>query len=190
MAEDLHSNGYDLEIVSSVLQGNSGDFRKIVEKYQNTMYRLARSYLSNHEEAEDATQEVFLRAYKSLNRFNLEKRFLNWLYTIAINHLKSRYSRILRFQDKQERFQQEPRPAQDTPETETEQSETKQEIRHMVGSLPNNLKETVILYYYEEMSVNQIAEVLEISRENVKSRLFRARKKIRENLEKDATRRE
>jgi RNA polymerase sigma-70 factor (ECF subfamily) len=173
-----------------VLRGNSANFRKIVEKYQNTIYRLCRSYLSHHEEAEDATQEIFLRAYKSLHRFDLEKRFLNWLYTIAINHLKSRYKRILRFKDKKERFQQEPLSNPDTPETLSEDRETVEEMQRMVEVLPNNLKEIVILYYYEEMGVNQIAEVLDISRENVKSRLFRARKKIRENLEKGATNKE
>lgn len=187
MTDDVQSNGYDLEVVSRVLRGNDGEFRKMVEKYQNTIYRLCRSYLSNHEEAEDATQDIFLRAYKSLHKFNLEKRFINWLYTIAMNNLKTRYSRILRFKEKKELLQQQPTPASETPETLIEQKESMEEIRHIVRLLPANLKEIVILYYYEEMSVNQMSDVLGISRENVKSRLFRARKKIRGNLEKDAT---
>jgi RNA polymerase sigma-70 factor (ECF subfamily) len=187
MPDSDDTNTYDLEIVSSVLQGNTAYFKKLVEKYQNTIYRLSRSYLGNIEEAEDATQEIFLRAFKSLSRFRLEKRFLTWLYTIAVNQLKTRYARLLRFNTRKRELDHEPVSLGNSPELITEQREVKREINRAVAGLPQTLKEIVLLYYFEEMNVTEIAEILDISQENVKSRLFRARKKLRMILEKSAT---
>lgn len=187
MAEDTNTNAYDIEAVSRVLRGETGEFRKIVEKYQNTIFKLCLSYLSNPEEAEDAAQDVFLRVYKSLHRFNLEKRFYTWLYTIALNHLKTRYSRIIRFKEKTEAKKREQHPDEETPEESVEKQETTEELNRCVAALPASLKEVVILYYFDEKNVAEITEILGLSSESVKSRLHRARKKLREQLEKNAT---
>jgi len=184
MDEKRTSNAFDLEAVSLVLQGNTEAFRSIVEKYRPVILRLCRSYMKNIEEAEDAAQEIFLRAFKSLANFKLDKKFLNWLYTIAINHLKSRYAQIRRLEDHRKTIQNEPSREQPTPEEVSVREELKREIRTKITALPANLKEVTVLYYLEEMDVQDIAEVLGISRENVKSRLFRARKKLRVSLEK------
>jgi RNA polymerase sigma factor (sigma-70 family) len=184
MDENQSSNAYDLESVSRVLQGDTEAFRNIVEKYQPIVLRLCRSYMKNIEEAEDAAQEIFLRAYKSLSNFKLDKKFLNWLYTIAVNHLKSRYAKIRRFEEHKEMVRNEPVKEQQTPEELNVREELRKEIRNTIDSLPGNLKEVTVLYYLEEMDVQDITEILGISRENVKSRLFRARKKMRVFLEK------
>jgi RNA polymerase sigma factor (sigma-70 family) len=189
VAVDTNSNAYDIETVSRILRGETAEFRKIVEKYQNAIYRLCLSYVSNHEEAEDAAQDIFLRAYKSLHRFNLEKRFYTWLYTIALNNLKTRYSRILRFKEKTDAKKREKQPDEQTPEEHVEKQETSEEIDQSVRTLPAPLKEVVLLYYFDEKSVAEITEILGLSSEAVKSRLHRARKKLREKLEKNATER-
>ncbi len=184
MDEEKSSNDEDLAAVSRVLQGDTEDFRLIVEKYHSAVYRLCRSYMKNIEEAEDAAQEIFLRAFKSLSRFKLEKRFFTWLYTIAVNHLKSRYGKIRRIEEKRETLQDEPDRNPQTPEEKVLRKELQEEIRGAVELLPETLKEVTVLYYLEEMDVPDVSETLGISRENVKSRLFRARKKMRLSLEK------
>jgi RNA polymerase sigma-70 factor (ECF subfamily) len=184
MNGEMSSNAADLEAVQQVLRGDTEAFRSIVDKYRPVVLRLCRSYMKNAEEAEDAAQEVFLRAYKSLSNFKLEKKFVNWLYTIAVNHLKSRYAKIKKLEDHKETLAEEPEGPGRTPEEASVRKEIRQEIRKAVASLPGNLKEVTVLYYLEEMEVADISEVLDISRENVKSRLFRARKKMRQILEK------
>lgn len=187
MNERQQSNAHDLQIVSSVLQGDNESFQIVVEKYYSTIFRLSRSYMHSVEEAEDVTQEVFLRAFRSLHRFKLEKQFSNWLYTIAVNYLKTRYSKILRLKDKTEQLQQEPGKSRAGPEEITEKKEQQREILSAIEQLPTKLKVPVMLYYIEEENVKNISAVLSISEENVKSRLHRARKKLREILEKNAT---
>ena len=187
MTNPESSDAEDLQIVSEVLQGDPSAFRNIVDKYQQRIFRVCISHLGSVEEAEDAVQEIFLRAYKSLHRFKLEKRFLNWLYTIAVNHLKTRYSRIIKLQEKRDRIMKEPDTPEETPESITEKQIMKDRIREAVQSLPSKLREPVVLYYLEELSVQDIASALDIGTENVKSRLFRARKKLREKLEQSTT---
>lgn len=187
MTNPKSSDADDLAMVSRVLQGERAAYRDIVDKYQDRIFRVCYAHLGQREEAEDAVQEVFLRAYKSLHRFKLEKRFVNWLYAIAINHLKTRYSRILKFQEKQDRLFNEPDPPDETPERVAERQMLKQSVQQAIRSLPPKLKQPVTLYYLEELDVQDIASILGIGRENVKSRLFRARKKLRQLLEKDAT---
>ena len=184
MATDPGSNAEDLEIIHLVLRGETGEFRKIIEKYHEMIFRLCSSFLKNTEEAEDAAQEIFLRAFKSIGTFQLEKRFATWLYTIGVNYLKKLYSKIKRFPEQNE-LQTELTAAESPgPGEIVEQREQQKEIRDAVHSLPHNIRDVTILYYLEEKSVEEITEIMEISRENVKSRLHRARKKLRKILEK------
>ena len=87
----------ELAAVSEVLRGNAQAFRLIVREYQDSVLRICRSYLKDPEEAEDAVQDIFLKVFKSLGTFKLEKRFRPWFYTITFNHLKFRYGRIMNF---------------------------------------------------------------------------------------------
>lgn len=182
--EETDSNAQDLESIHLTLQGDTEAFRGIIEKYQSAIIRLCRSYLKNEEEAEDAAQEIFLRAFKSLSSFRIEKTFFSWLYTIAVNHLKSRYAKIRKLQERREEIQKERQPDPETPEDITARNEMKREVKAAIDGLPEKLKDVTVLYYIEELSVERVAEILGLSRENVKSRLFRARKKIRGKLEK------
>lgn len=184
MEYDQGSNAADLEALSRVLRGDREAYRLIVEKYRPVVLRLSRSYMKDEEEAEDAAQEIFLRAFRSLNRFKLDKSFLNWLYTIALNHLKSRYGKIRRLSETRAPMPADPPSAGRTPEEEHLHRETRRDIRRAVQALPSNLRDITVLYYLEELPVGAISEITGLGGENVKSRLHRARKKLREILEK------
>ena len=178
--------------ISDTLRGNPQAFRGIVHRYQPLVLRLSLSYLGSPEEAEDATQEIFLKAYLSLPRFRLERRFVPWLYSIAVNHLKSRYARIRRVQER--RSPGDPADAiaaaagrNGIPEAALEAAELRRRVQEALRSLPGGVRDAAVLYYSEGLDVASIAEALGIGLENVKSRLHRARKLLRTLLEEDAT---
>ncbi len=183
MSKAQVSDKEDIRIVEDILNGNTASFGKIMRRYKSSIFRICLSHLGGREEAEDAVQEIFLRAYRSLNTFRLDKRFWTWLYSIAMNHLKTHYSRLKRLDDLKERVGQNIKFHQNDLADLLVQQETRQEIQKAVELLSPDFKEVVNLYYEKEMSVLDISRTVGISRENVKVKLYRARNRLKETLE-------
>ncbi len=178
----------DLAAVGEVLRGNSDAFRLIVERYKKLLYRLSYSFLGNHEDAEESTQDILMRAFRYLPRFSLDKRFLPWLYGIAVNQLRTAYARNRRRESKRLAWESAPDEAlPPDPQELLETAQSRRGIRVAVASLPRTLREPMILHYFEELSVSAIAEALGIGEVNVKSRLLRGRRQLRRMLEDGAT---
>lgn len=181
----------DLAAVSEVLRGNAEAYRFIIRRYRADMLRLSVFYLRTIEDAEDAVQDIFLKAYRSLHGFRLERRFRPWLYAVAVSCLKTRYRRLKNAREARENCLQETvpelAPAYRIPEEEFERNETITAVRGALTALPPKLREPAVLYYMEGLDVDQTAEALGLGRENVKSRLHRARKKLKEILTDRAT---
>jgi RNA polymerase sigma-70 factor (ECF subfamily) len=186
MREAADADRDDLKAVSETLQGNTAAFSEIVDRYQALVYRLAYSYLGTHEDAQDAAQDAFVRVYNRLGSFQMHRRFLPWLYSVVLNHLKTRRGKVRRIRLREEQLAVDPEHRED-PLAEVINDERIQAVRVAVQDLPESLRAPVVLYYLEEMSVEEVCEVLDLGRENVKSRLFRARKALRKALEKHAT---
>ncbi|MCX7786633.1 MAG: sigma-70 family RNA polymerase sigma factor [Spirochaetes bacterium] len=182
---DREEDEEDVRLVHRVLTGDLQAYETLVRRHQRGVYFFCLASLNNREEAEDAAQEVFLRAYRSLKTFSLEKRFKTWLYAIAVNHLRSRWKK----QNKglidriKEYFDGTPEIVGKDPETVAMEDIEEERIREAVQRLPENLRIVVMLYYFEELSVSEVAATLGIGEEGVKSRLFRARKLLRQSLE-------
>lgn len=180
-------NARDVSAVARVLQGDTEAYREIVSAYEPVVRHLAQKYLPREEDAQDAVQEIFLKAYRSLRKFDRERRFLPWLYSVALNHLKTVYRRTRRIQERETVHEFPARgDAPDPAERAVENAEQEQ-IRRAVDRLPDSLRDVVVLYYLQEASVEDVQAALGLGRENVKSRLFRARKRLRELLDPDAT---
>lgn len=178
----------ELAAIGEVLRGNTDAFRLIVDRYKGLVLRLALSFLGNREEAEEAAQEIFLRAFRSLHRFSLDKKLLPWLYSIAVNHLRSAYGRLRRREDHVASVEIElAAGGESDPQRLVLDEMERSALRQAVDSLPPTLREVIVLYYYEELRAETIGAVLNIGVENVKSRLFRGRQKLREILQKNAT---
>ena len=177
----------DIRLIRSVLKGNTSDYRYLVEKYWNPIFRYASTFLASREEAEEAVQDIFVRGYRYLGSFRIGQDFLPWIFGIASNRLRERYGRIKRLQkglEKYRRYAADDLPEYRDPETEVLEEQDRIEIRRAVEKLPVSLRDSVYLYYFEEMDIEGIAAALGLSRENVKSRLHRGRKKLRLFLEK------
>ncbi len=179
----------DLVDIAEVLRGNTSAFRGIVQRYKGLMFRLSLSYLNDPEEAEDACQEIFFKAFRSLRSFSLERRFLPWLYAVASNHLRTRSSRARRRDGNITYAEMEsfPEGKDPGPPEIFQREESRRKIGTAVASLPSNVRDVVHLYYFEGMSVEQVSLALGIGQENVKSRLLRARKRLKASLKEQAT---
>ena len=191
-SKQAFSNISDIDIIGRVLQGDRGAYSMIVERYQSYLYRAAFAFLGSREEAEDALQEIFIKAYRYLNTFKLGMNFKTWLYTIAINHLRrlhKKNSRIIQFQTAESEFLEglpDQKESSD-PAIKLLKNQTETDVVNAVNTLKKGLKEVVILYYFDEMSIEEISEILGLGKENIKSKLFRARKILRKIFEKNET---
>lgn len=174
----------DLQAINETLQGSSDAFGRIVDRYTPVIYSLAIRYLSDAEDAEDATQEVLTKAFESLRRFSLGKRFYPWLYTIAVNHLKfvrgraaRRFSKYaLSYEDRVSNDEID-QPLHD-PVRDLDRKEGEALVRRALDRLPSKYRDILILRQFEELSVAEVAEILDMPEGTVKTNLHRARKAL------------
>ncbi len=165
--------------VELIKAGNGPAFNKIVDKYQKSVYNVCYKMLGDSLEAEDATQEVFLRVYAKLDSYNEAHKFSTWLFSIAshycIDRLRPHRHQLLSWDDSppegrlsnQETFQ---------PEKMLLQAETSEEIKNLLKMLPSDYRRAVVLKYWDYRSYQDIAQMLNTTVAAIKSRLFRARK--------------
>jgi RNA polymerase sigma factor (sigma-70 family) len=176
----------DRYYIEQILAGNNNSFSFIVERHKNQAYNLAFRISGNHEEAEELAQDSFLKAYRSLKTFKMKSSFATWLYRIvyntSISHVRIKKKGVLSLED----F---PADATDFIGTNTSEEEAEQEYRNsLVNFAMQKISEEerglISLYYYEEMTTDEISEVTGMSKSNVKVKLFRARQKMLEIIDK------
>ena len=169
------------EYLLSAQKGDQQAFAYIVQSYQRPVYNLCYRMLGNKQEAEDATQETFIRAYMNLDRFNPDRKFLNWVLTIASNHCIDRLrKRRINWSSLEDDplVEKVPMPASVDPHRSAERQETSEQIQQWIDQLAPDYRTPVVLLYWYGYSYEEIAEVMGISVSAVKSRLHRARKQI------------
>lgn len=176
----------DISYIEQVLSGNSNAFSYIVDRHKDKAYNLAFRICCNHEEAEEVTQDAFLKAFRSLKGFKMRSSFATWLYRIvyntAISHVRIKKKGVLSLED----F---PADATDFIGSNTNEEEAEKEYRTTLVSfalqkINEEERGLITLYYYEEMSTDEISAVTGISKSNIKVKLFRARQKMLEIIEK------
>lgn len=148
-------------------------FTQQIQDCEAGMYRLAMSILCSEEDAADAAQEAILIAYQKLSSLRDRSRFRPWLLRILTNECYA----ILRQRKRMVPFDSLPEQEAPSPSTSSE------ELWQAVCDLSEQLRSVVVLYYYEGFSARETGEILGISEANVKTRLSRARKRLREQLE-------
>jgi RNA polymerase sigma factor (sigma-70 family) len=176
----------DIYYIEQILAGNSNVFSHLIDRHKDKAYNLAFRICGNHEEAEELTQDSFLKAYRSLKSFKMKSSFATWLYRIVYNttisHVRLKKKGVLSLED----F---PADAADFIGTSTSEEEADKEYRtSLVNFAMQKINEEerglISLYYYEEMSTDEISEVIGITKSNIKVKLFRARQKMQEIIKK------
>jgi len=181
------SDTNDNALVLQTLQGKVKSFKILVERYQKRAYLFASGMVGNHDDAYDLSQEAFIRAYKNLNRFDPLYQFKTWFFKILSNLCKN-YLRQKGNRDivltSSEITAAAAAPHKARPDMLFEKSEIQREVWICINELPEKFREIIILNHFQDMSYEQIANVLDIPRGSVMSRLYYARLKLREILEK------
>ena len=176
----------DNELAVSALNGNERDFREIISRLRPRILSICLRMLKNSTEATEAAQDTFVKIYFHLRDYNPEKDFASWAASIAINECRDRLRKRSRFsQTFRELTDRDVDLAQSRADTDYESKRRVQLVEKAIEQLPEKLKEVLVLKAYSEYSYEEIAEILKIRTGTVMSRLFRAREKLTEILEKE-----
>ncbi len=173
------------EALARVAAGDVQAFASLVESHQERLLRLCERLLGDAEEARDAAQEVFLKAYRKAAAVRPQGRVYTWLYRIAVNHClnklrRRKLVRFLRWEDPEERDA----PAFDPPDEAADPAAALEArrrwwvTRRALARLPENQRSVLVLVRFEGLSYKQVAEVLGITEGAVESRLFRAMRRL------------
>jgi RNA polymerase sigma-70 factor (ECF subfamily) len=175
----------DEQIVTRILAGETQLYELIMRRHNQRLYRAARAILRDDAEAEDVMQDAYVRAYAHLRDFEGRALFSTWLTRIAVHEALARSRERHRFKLTDER-NGEMQPMSDSESSTPEQLASDAEIRPVleraIDALPDEFRAVFVLRAVEEMSGAETAECLGIPEETVKTRLFRARARLKETL--------
>ena len=178
----------DEEVIARVLAGEVGMFEIVMRRHNQRLYRVARAILRNDGEAEDVMQDAYVRAYEHLGQFAGKAKFSTWLTRIAVNEALARQRRGERYQELAPISEREGDPMDrfasmtPNPEQQASNSEIRRLLEEAIEKLPDSYRIAFMLRDVEGMSTTDAAEALEITEENVKIRLYRARVLLRKSL--------
>lgn len=164
-----------MSIINEAKKGNSEAFVTLIEQYKIQMYKTAKAILKNEDDVCDAIQEALVSVYKNINTLKKEKYFKTWLIRITINkcydiiesnnnNMNKIEKQVIEYEEKEENL------------------EGNLDLERALSLIDNDLRMVTVLYYYDDISVKQIAEILGIPTGTVKSKLARARNKLCEIL--------
>jgi len=174
----------EAESIKSILAGHTAEFTHLVKAYETSVFRIVMGFVHQKEDAEDITQEVFVKAFQSLDRFAGRSSFSTWLYRIAIhtslNELKRRKRRTLWSMAAD--MLQLPSTNKNPEQALTDKTE-QDEIRKAIDRLPEKQRMAFILSRYEELPQRDVALIMEISEGAVEQLLLRARDNLKKTLQ-------
>ncbi len=182
----------DEELVASTLGGDEHAFTELYERYRRSVYSTAYRITQNAQDAQDATQEVFVKLFRALAGWNPGRaKFSTWLFRMAVNHAIDGWRRRRRRPEEQfpDRVPRENalRDAMHSPYRDVESHERLMEVRQCIDALPELQKKVFVLRFFQELKLEEIAEIEGCSLGTVKTSLFRATQTVRRVLR--ATRR-
>jgi len=181
----------DSELVKIVRESDQERYAEIIERYQGKLFAYIYRLVGSREETEDLLQEVFIKAFRNLNSFDVEKKFSSWIYRIAhnesVNHLKRKsLKRFISWEDVvSTKDKMETRDFDDDAHKSWVRKEKNQEVEQALNRLPIKYKQVLVLKYYDDKSYEEISEILDKPINTVGTLINRAKKKLAEELRKD-----
>ncbi len=175
----------DQYLIDKILNGDSSAFGELVDRYQNFVFTIAIRMLKVTEEAEEVAQDSFIKAFDSLASFRGEAKFSTWLYRIVYHKALDRIKKNKR-QQTYEIIEEITDDSLDHIENGLEfmlNEERTKVIKRCIAQLPEDDAAIISLYYFEEQSVKEIAEITNLTEDNIKIKLYRSRKKLFSLLE-------
>lgn len=171
-------------LINEIIEGDENAFRKVYDLYKRKVYKTIIASLNDEKAAEDILQEVFIIVFTKIRKLRSAEAFESWLYRTTLNCCKSYYRKHkndLYINDDSilENLQQ---PQKNNTENVILNMEVNNELKQCINKMPVHLKECVILFYFSEMSICEIAQIEGCTQGAVKSRLFKGRKYIKDKL--------
>ena len=186
---ELGLNNKENDTIYLAQNGNMKAFEHLVSTYESYVYNLAYNVFNNVLDAQDVTQEIFVKIYVNIGSFKFNSKFKTWIYKVAINtcltELKKKKSRLFERADREtidDENHEFPDVKGKTPEEEIIEQEMRNEIREIVKNLPIKYRLPVILRDFEGLTYEEIGEALGIKIDLVKVRINRGRLKIKEKV--------
>jgi RNA polymerase sigma-70 factor (ECF subfamily) len=182
----------ELDLIQQLREGDEQAFKSLVTNYQDLVFNTALGIVQNSEDAEDVAQEVFIQVFRSIDQFKGDARLSTWIYRItttkALDHIRSRkrkkrFAFITSLFGANDELVHEPVDFQH-PGVALDRKEQAALLFQMIAQLPENQKVAFTLHKTEELSYQEIADVMQLSVSAVESLLFRARQNLRKLLEK------
>ena len=170
----------DQYYINQLLHGDTKAMTVLVGRYKDLIYTLALRMLKNREEAEEVSQDTFIKMYKSLAKFKGDSKFSTWLYKVAYNNCLDRIKKNKKQWNDvaiNEFTEHQIKTLDNALDTLVEE-ERQQTIQNCLQLLPSDESFLLTLYYYEDLSLEDISKIVGITANNVKVKLFRSRKKL------------
>lgn len=172
----------DKDLMERVRAGDSHSYRLLVERYQSLVYTIALRMVRDHTEAEDIAQDVFLKAYRTLDQFREEASFKTWICKITTNRCIDWRRKHASRQEHTTQVEEAERLAdlhEERPEQVLMRRETQREVHRVIEEMPEKYRTILLMYHFQGMSYKDIAEVEQISARTVETRLYRAKSLLR-----------
>ena len=165
------------QLLTDIEAGNTQAFSKLVEKYQDQMYSVCLSILKTKDEAQEATQDTFIKIYRSLDKYNRQSKFSSWAYRIAyrtsLDYIRKRKATI-----DIDKVDHTILSHVESSDNQVEQNELSDRLLQAISMLPAEEAGLVRMFYLEEQSIQELMDITGLSKSNTKVKLFRARKKL------------
>ncbi|ALQ66776.1 sigma-70 family RNA polymerase sigma factor [Bacillus thuringiensis] len=174
----------ELTVAAFEIEDKEDLIDEIMNKYGQEVLQLVYSYVNNKEVAEDLTQDIFVKCYKSLHTYKGNSNLKTWLWRIAINHckdyIKSWYNKKVFVTEDDFMYMESQK---ESVEQTVIQNAEDSRLASAVMNLPIKYREVIYLFYYEELSIKEIATVIEVKENTIKTRLKKAKELLKEGLE-------
>lgn len=166
--------------IDQILNGDANAFAIVVDRYKNLVFTLTLRMLKNREEAEEASQDTFIKVFKSLHSFKGESKFSTYIYRVAYNTCLDRIKKNKKYQNDVaiDEFTEHQVMTIDNALNTLTETEYQKSIKDCIALLPEMDGFLLTLYYFEDLSLTEIATVVNLEANTIKVKLFRSRKKL------------
>jgi RNA polymerase sigma factor (sigma-70 family) len=176
----------DQHYINLIIEGDSNAYAVLVDRYKSMVFSLALKMVKHREEAEEVAQDIFIKIFKSIDKFKGDSKFSTWVYKVAYNTCLDRIKKNNREKNTIpiDDFSENQIKTMETVLDAIDERERNKTIQDCIQLLPNEDGFLLILYYFEEQSIDEISKIMDCTANNVKVKLFRSRKKLASILEK------
>jgi len=170
----------DQILINQIVEGDTNSFTILVDRYKDLVFTLAIRMLKNREEAEEVAQDTFIKAYKSLEKFKGDSKFSTWIYRVAYNTCLDRIKKNKKHLNNVEinEFTEHQVVTIDNALDKMEVKEREEAMQRCIDTLPSEESFLLTLYYFDDLSLDEISKIVGITANSIKVKLFRSRKKL------------